>query len=146
MAQHQVRANLGFPGPVRVVANEPTVEEMDQLRDGEYVALTDGTICVRCCEVDRHQLYYVCPSCWTKRTKSGLPYKTARRVVHFHGSGGDFRVRGGEHRVMHCADTEFHGNGGRPSISHGIKDAYPGGVILYVTPSTKGAVSASLAQ
>ncbi len=137
----EIRHNLGFHLPARVVAQEPSIEEMDRLENGEYIALDNGTICVRCDRVDDTQLSYVCPSCWSIRRRDGKPSARAQRTVHSHGNGGgDLRVRGGEHRVMHCTDTEFRwGAHLHDQIEHGVKHCYPGGVILYVTPSTKGA-------
>lgn len=52
---------------------------------------------------------FECPFCWSRYKKNGQPYKTAKRVIHTHGSSGDLSNRR-EHRQGHChlKDTDFH--------------------------------------
>ena len=51
-------------------------------------------------KVDKTHIYYKCPVCFTKYKKDGTPYKTAKNVVHRHGSSGDLSNRE-EHRSHH---------------------------------------------
>ncbi len=50
--------------------------------------------------VDHTHIYYKCPTCFTKYKKNGEPYKTAKHVIHRHGSCNDLSNRT-EHRSHH---------------------------------------------
>jgi hypothetical protein len=67
-------------------------------------------ITVEALSVDKIHIKYECPYCWRLRNgkvvptpfmKNGKPYKSAKRNIHFHGSGDDFSHRT-EHRSSHC--------------------------------------------
>lgn len=119
----------------------PTMAMMDALPDGSAIVAPfrgdehEGhrTVYVRACAVDRTQIYFVCPFCWTRVKKNGEPYAQAHRVEHHHGSSGDRSVRFDGHRAKHCTDTWPNRTPCR--FPGGINDFY-----LVVTPSTDGVV------
>jgi hypothetical protein len=51
--------------------------------------------------IDSRRISFECPRCWSSRTKTGVPTKTAHRVFHGHGSGRNQQNRI-EYRVPHC--------------------------------------------
>tara|TARA_R110000744_G_scaffold97453_4_gene188294 strand:- start:78 stop:353 length:276 start_codon:yes stop_codon:yes gene_type:complete len=51
--------------------------------------------------IDNVRFGYECPCCWTKRKKNGQPYKTAKPIIHTHGSCGNLSNRI-ESRCPHC--------------------------------------------
>lgn len=51
-------------------------------------------------KIDETYIYYKCPFCFTKYKKNGEPYRTAKNVIHKHGSCGDLSNRT-EHRSHH---------------------------------------------
>ena len=62
---------------------------------------------VHCDTIDKEQLYFTCPNCWSLYKKDGTPKKTARRLIHKHGSNGDLTNRN-EQRIPHClGKTDF---------------------------------------
>jgi|SRR3989338_1519209 len=115
--------------PVRETKEAPTVEEMDELGEGQYILWTHNDsrlICVRCYRVDKVHVVFTCPFCWTMYRKNGQPYLRAQRVKHLHGSGGNLKVRSEKPRVRFCPIERFPIKCGQFQI--------------YVTPTTKNAV------
>ena len=44
-------------------------------------------------KIDKTHIYIKCPYCFTKYKKNGQPYKTAKNLIHLHGSTGDLTNR-----------------------------------------------------
>ena len=53
-------------------------------------------------EIDKHQFRYECPVCSKYVRKDGKPLVRPKRVMHAHGSNGEFHNRV-EHRSSHRA-------------------------------------------
>lgn len=58
--------------------------------------------------IDKDEIKFECPYCWTKYKKNGEPYKTATRKIHIHGSGERLHNRS-EHRIAHCMSKIYSG-------------------------------------
>ena len=54
-------------------------------------------------EIDAVQFRYECPVCSKYVRKDGKPLVRPKRVMHAHGSNGEFHNRI-EHRSSHCGD------------------------------------------
>lgn len=80
-------------------AQAPTFAQIDALDAdaGEFI-VADGVPYVKATHVDKNTTYFSCPWCFTRYTKSGIPTKRARRVVHRHGRSEP----GFHHRGAHC--------------------------------------------
>ena len=66
-------------------------------------------------EIDAVQFRYECPVCSKYVRKDGKPLVRPKRVMHAHGSNGEFHNRV-EHRSSHC------GGGGGGEIEIAITD------------------------
>ncbi len=67
-------------------------------------------------EIDAVQFRYECPVCSKYVRKDGKPLVRPKRVMHAHGSNGEFHNRI-EHRSSHCG-----GGGGGGEIEIAITD------------------------
>lgn len=54
-----------------------------------------------------YTVHYECPFCWSKYKKNGEPYKTAKRVIHHHGTDKKENHFIG-HRHFHCHDKTYY--------------------------------------
>ena len=127
-------------GRVVTLDREPTADEVNALAPGEYIAVlcADGKrfdAHVRCQSVSGATLSVACPFCvperWEKmRRVRGLPKGHRPLLAHGHGSMNSARIGNRGSRVPHC-DADV-----RRAHEH-LRE-----FVLYVTPTTKGAVAA----
>ena len=69
--------------------------------------MTQEICTVHCETIDNIHLTFTCPFCWSSYKKDGTPKKTAKPVIHRHGSNGNFTNRT-EHRIPHCTKDKSH--------------------------------------
>ena len=59
--------------------------------------------------INKVQFTFECPYCYTKYRKDGkTPYKTAKKSIHYHGSGYNTNNRN-ESRIAHCNKRIYNG-------------------------------------
>ena len=56
-------------------------------------------------KINKTHIFVKCPFCFSKYKKNGEPYKTARNLIHLHGSCGDLSNRI-EHRCHHSNNNK----------------------------------------
>lgn len=66
----------------------------------------DKHIVVIAKSIDRIHIKFDCPFCWSRYKRNGMPYATARRKVHQHGSNGNL-INRVETRGAHCDPLKF---------------------------------------
>jgi len=85
---------------------------MADLPDGEYYTFRQAPgepvqFAVAAQRTDAIHVVHTCPFCRSSYKKNGEPMARAKRVMHWHGHGGDRSVRYVGQRIPHC-DRRFH--------------------------------------
>jgi hypothetical protein len=58
--------------------------------------------------IDKIQISFECPYCWSKYKQNGEPTKRAKKIKHVHGSNENLNNRT-EHRLAHCIRERYDG-------------------------------------
>jgi hypothetical protein len=77
------------------------MEILPDMEVNNYFLDNNGYINVVAKFINKVQFGYECDYCHTKYKKNMEPYKSAKRVIHLHGSNGMLHNRN-EDRAMHC--------------------------------------------
>ena len=76
--------------------DEETQERMQLIEDEYKVKPVIAT------HINKYEMFYECPCCWTRYKKNGEPYKNAKRTIHRHGNNGDPVSSRITRRTSHC--------------------------------------------
>lgn len=112
------------------VDSKPTTEQISTLKQGDYYVF-GNTIYINIAEVG-DQMSYECPFCYSRYKQNGIPYKRAKRRMHYHGTRSTKVGYYNDGKLPHCYN--FRAQHRTNPIGYTIS--------LHVTETTKGATRA----